>query len=706
MKKNLLYLLAATIMTPAFSLANEIPVDRVILSTSGLANFEHKAHIEDNAKVEFPVRLEQVDDILKSLVVFDKKGTIGGVVLPGKQPLTQVFKDLPFTQYQLSSPAALLNAYQGAVVTLKGDDINITGKLLQAVPESVVVDKDNIVTKNRVSVMTDDGIKQALLEDASSVQFVDEKIRNEVSRALDAIRVNSAVERRTLSVNLQGKGERDVTLSYVVDAPLWKTAYRMVVPEAGGTKGFLQGWAVVENMTASDWKNVDLTLVSGNPVTFRQALYESYYVDRPEIPVQVFGRVMPRIDEGTQATAEEQESDRRYDMALAKKESIRAGKMKVSGGMAAAAPEPAMMMDSIAAYDGGYSGGYNAPAEASYDVNDLANASSAAMSAEATAQVLFRFPNRFDLAAGQSMMLPFVSSEVPMERVSLYQPDTNAKHPLSAVEIENTGGVSLPQGVLTLYEESKLLNGVGFAGDAQMPMLSAGEKRLVSYALDSKTDVDREDKSASTEDKISISQGVIRTSVKNKSEAIYTIKAPAKEDRTVIIEHPKMGDYKLVSPDPKTVEVTDKYYRIKLSVKAGDKKVMPVVLENEIWQSWGIVSLPTDQLLSYATSRGNLDAKTRQAFKKMADIRRDIDVLDQKISQLDYQRQVIFTDQDRVRENLKSLTSKSEIQEKYLEKLNKQEERIGKIDTDRETLSSQRDARQAELSALVAGLEF
>ena len=32
---------------------------------------------------------------------------------------------------------------------------------------------------------------------------------------------------------------------------------------------------------------------SGSPVTFRQALYEAYYVARPEVPVEVFGRVLP-----------------------------------------------------------------------------------------------------------------------------------------------------------------------------------------------------------------------------------------------------------------------------------------------------------------------------------------------------------------------------------------------------------------------------
>src|SRR5690606_13027863 len=101
--------------------AENIPVRRVILSTSGLANFVHETKVTGNAEVEFPVRFDQVDDLLKSLIVFDKAGKIGGVTLPGKQPLQQIFKDLPFTRGQLANPMLLLNAYQGAVVTLTGN---------------------------------------------------------------------------------------------------------------------------------------------------------------------------------------------------------------------------------------------------------------------------------------------------------------------------------------------------------------------------------------------------------------------------------------------------------------------------------------------------------------------------------------------------------------------------------------------------------
>ena len=60
----------------------------------------------------------------------------------------------------------------------------------------------------------------------------------------------------------------------------------------------LQGWATIENLSGQNWKEIELTLVSGRPVAFHQALYEAYYVTRPEIPVEVAGRLMPNVDRG------------------------------------------------------------------------------------------------------------------------------------------------------------------------------------------------------------------------------------------------------------------------------------------------------------------------------------------------------------------------------------------------------------------------
>jgi len=416
--------------------------------------------------------------------------------------------------------------------------------------------------------------------------------------------------------------------------------------------------------------------------------------------------VMPRTDSGAVSTASDMER-REYG--------------NVVGG-APPAPASAPMMKSMRARGepmqvqalamGGSSVAYEyesdaAMADGGYGgMRNVAQAASAAQSAEATTQVLFRFPDRFSLKSGQSMMLPFVSREVPMERVALYQPDTHPRHPLAAVELKNDGDTGLPPGVLTLYEESALLKGTSFVGDANMPVVARGDKRMVSYALDSKTAIDREQKSRATEGKITVSQGVMRTAMTTRYETAYTIKAPEKEERTVVIEHPRMGDYQIVSPDPKEVEVTDTHYRIRVPVKAGEKKTLSVVLEHQGWQSYTIASFSTGQLAAYASDRGQLDSGARKAFARMAEVRRNMDDIDRKSAELERQRNTIFQDQQRVRENLRSLTGTSDVQQRYLRKLNEQEDQISQIDTQRDELAAKRQKLEGDLNKLIAELSF
>ena len=128
------------------------------------------------------------------------------------------------------------------------------------------------------------------------MRFTDPQTRAQIERALSGLAENRAKERRRLSIGFLGAGTRKATISYVVAAPVWKTAYRLVLPKEGG-KARLQGWAVVENLTGGDWKDVELVLVSGNPVALRQPLYTAFFTDRPEVEVTTAARLVPRTDD-------------------------------------------------------------------------------------------------------------------------------------------------------------------------------------------------------------------------------------------------------------------------------------------------------------------------------------------------------------------------------------------------------------------------
>ena len=159
-----------------------------------------------------------------------------------------------------------------------------------------------------MTLLTDSGLQQFILEDAENLQFADAALRDKVGQALLAIQSNRAKDARTLELAARGQGRRTVRVAYIVEAPVWKASYRLTLPAdpAARRSAALQGWATVENLSGQDWKDVELTLVSGRPVAFHQALYEAYYVTRPEVPVEVAGRLMPDIDRGGVAVPSQQ----------------------------------------------------------------------------------------------------------------------------------------------------------------------------------------------------------------------------------------------------------------------------------------------------------------------------------------------------------------------------------------------------------------
>jgi hypothetical protein len=271
--------------------AAELPLARVVLSSSGLAQFTYSGPVSAGATVELAVRLDQVDDILKSMTVFDREGAIGAVSLPGKAPLAELFRDLPFGPDALNSPTALLNALVGSEVEVEiAGQVAAKGRVFRVEDEEVALPNNGgTTTRDRLTPMTDKGLVQAVLEEVTARRFTDPQAQGQVERALAGLAENRAKERRRLSIGFLGQGARNVSVSYVVAAPVWKTAYRLVLPKDGG-KARLQGWAIVENLTGGDWKNVDLVLVSGNPVALRQPLYTAFFAERPEVPVATAAR--------------------------------------------------------------------------------------------------------------------------------------------------------------------------------------------------------------------------------------------------------------------------------------------------------------------------------------------------------------------------------------------------------------------------------
>jgi hypothetical protein len=668
----LIVALVSLVALPAF--AQDLALKRVMLSSGGLGYFEYEATVEGDANLKLTVSLDQVDDVLKSLVVYDDKGGVGGLSLPGKEPLRQTFKDMPFDQTAFDSPAKLLDALRGAQISVGGPRA-MSGRIVSVEEETQTLnDGKTTIKRTRVALFTDNGLQQFILEDAENLQFADPNLRDKIGQALLAIQSNRAKDSRTLELSARGQGKRLVRVAYIVAAPVWKASYRLTLPgDPSAPKAALQGWATVENLSGQDWKSVELTLVSGRPVAFHQALYDAYYVSRPELPVEVADRLNPNVDRGGVA------------VATAQRERAFAPPPPAGTAAKPAAPMPMQKSEMSAGMPMSQAGNVE-----QIDATDAAT------------QVMFKFPSPVTVANGRTLSIPVIDRQVPSQRLALFQSDTNARNPMAAVRITNDGDTGLPPGILTIYERDKA--GVAYVGDGRLSNVPVGEKRLIAYALDEKITIEREAAQTQRLATGTIAGGVLHYSRVLRQTATYRIHGPTKEPRQLIIMQRQLPGWTLTKPESKGMELSEGYYRIPFQLPGGDVvQVAEIVQEQTLQQQLRLLDANDDQIKVFAQA-AEFDAKTREALTKVMQLQQAVAEAQRKVTQIDTEKQQIVQEQSRLRDNLARVPENSDLQRRYLTTLDKQEteiDAIAKRRTDAEkAVETARDALRSYVSQL------
>jgi len=70
--------------------ADRLPLDRVVLFTSGVGFFQHTGKVTDDATVEMKFAADDVNDLLKSMVLEDLGGgTVSTVSYASRDPITK-----------------------------------------------------------------------------------------------------------------------------------------------------------------------------------------------------------------------------------------------------------------------------------------------------------------------------------------------------------------------------------------------------------------------------------------------------------------------------------------------------------------------------------------------------------------------------------------------------------------------------------------
>ena len=146
----------------------------------------------------------------------------------------------------------------------------------------VVVYRNGVAYFERRAVVSDGQLKLTVPVDRvddflKSLQVVDAKTKQSLPVSFDTM--NTGSDEAQMVIAVPGNQSRELLVSYVTDSPAWKPSYRIVL-EPKDDKAELEAWAVVDNVSGEDWKQVTVGVGSTSALSFRYDLHSVREVQR------------------------------------------------------------------------------------------------------------------------------------------------------------------------------------------------------------------------------------------------------------------------------------------------------------------------------------------------------------------------------------------------------------------------------------------
>ena len=150
----------------------------------------------------------------------------------------------------------------------------------------VVVYRNGVAYFERTAIVDDDTLKLSVPADKvddflKSLTITDVRTGQPAPVAYPTDVPRSATGLIEMKITLSGPRPHHLRLSYVTEAPSWKPSYRIVL--GAGGKVDVEAWAVVDNTSGEDWKNVKLGVGSSSAMSFRFDLHAVRFVQREQL---------------------------------------------------------------------------------------------------------------------------------------------------------------------------------------------------------------------------------------------------------------------------------------------------------------------------------------------------------------------------------------------------------------------------------------
>jgi len=669
---------------------SKLKVKQVIIFKHGVSYYTLEGKVKGTDKFELEFKIDEMDDILKSLFVLDtsEKGYISSIsydaALDTSQLLSSIMLNIPDTD----SLTSVLTQIKGAQVdlTIAGNK-KISGTIVGIENIDKFIKNEKIQEKELIVLQNDNEITKIAFTELKSFEILNEEIKKDLKFFLDTVIAGKRKDSKKITINCESGGmeqvERNIFVSYIRESPIWKTSYRLIMSkqQALESKCLLSGWSLIENTTNQDWEDIELSLVAGMPVSFKYEFYRPIFMQRPIIkPPKVLSARPTEIEGGL-------EKEKFRDFAMTAAEPSVSAKKRARAPPAPGAP--AMARTSTLGYAG---------AGLSDEViMDKIKSQTKTQTKDLGELFEYNISNLVTIKRKQSALVPILTESINAKKILLYNKNEQDKNPNACLEITNNTNLTLETGPATIIYDDNL------AGEAIIPFLNKGDTRLLNYAIEQAVIITHEQKSENLSvHKVTFGSGYSYEHYYTNLTTIYKINNKTEEEKELYLDHPKNYEYKFIEK-PLEPEETPNFWRFKVTLKPKDAIIFTLKEQRENYSSNYLWNWSKDDFLTrvgFYVKKKFIDTALEAQLKEIAELIQKSNDLKNQQDKLLEERDVMTDEQARLRENISVLGDDSQsisLKERYIKKLSDQESRFETIKSELKKLDKDIDSLNKEI---------
>ncbi|MBD3227291.1 MAG: hypothetical protein GF329_03810 [Candidatus Lokiarchaeota archaeon] len=662
---------------------SKLKVSRVIMFKHGVSYFILEAKVKGQDKLELEFKVDEMDDILKSLFVLDtsEKGYISSISYDAAMDTSRLLNSVALDVPDTDPFSKVLQKIKGANIKLIIGSESVSGKVMGIEYIDKFVQNEKI-TEKLIVLLKDNEIQKIPFNEVKSFEILNESLRKDLSFYLETVILSKKKDTKNIVINCKSGGddsiERKLIVSYFRESPIWKTSYRILMSEEGMTenKCLISGYCMVENITDQDWEEIQLTLVAGMPVSFKYKFYAPIFITRPVIKPAKITSARPReIEEELGMVKKLESADRastppgsppRAPSKMARERGEPSSKrMK---GITGARMDDDAILDKI-------------------------KSQTTVKSKELGELFEYNIAIPVTIKRKQCALVPILSEKVKGKKILLYNKNEHGKNPSACLELSNNTDLTLERGPVTIIQDDNL------AGEAIVPFMNKGDTRLLNYAVELAVLIDHQQKSQKKKvHRVNVQGHYIYEYYYEDLTTIYKIKNKSDKEKTLYIDHPKTPNHEVIE-SPVEPEETPNYWRLKIEIVSKDTKDIKILERTELAASYYLWNWSKEEFykrISFYTKEKYINDELEEKLKVIADLIGRQDRLKNKKDELIQELNQMKESQKRLRDNIKVLgkTSKENtLREKYINKLTEQENKF-------ETISKEVNSIKKEIEDL------